>query len=140
MSFVQQTIVIRSTNHCHYFNKMESSTCRPLPLYLCPGGDAIIKEQSKELILWLKEWKTDINMFFKTSIRLRTQNETTMFHLHKFLDKSNYKYWVNDGFGARFADFEMEGKKYKVAFYSKKMENKKFDDWGNKEYILVVLN
>ena len=116
-----------------------SSYIDSLPLYLQPdGGDAIVKKRGEELILWLKEWKTDTTMFLKTSIRL--QSKTTMFNLLKFLDKSTYEDWVNDSFGARFADFEMEGKKYKIVFYSKKMDNKEFDDWGNKEYILIILN
>ena len=112
----------------------------PLPFCFCPGGDAIVKKRGEELILWLKEWKTDTTMFLKTSIRIHKNSETTMFHLLKFLDKSTYEDWVNDGFGARFADFEMKGKKYKIVFYSKKMDNKEFDDWGNKEYILLMIN
>ena len=118
-----------------------SSYIDSLPLYLQPdGGDAIVKKRGEELILWLKEWKTDTTMFLKTSIRLQKKSDTIMFNLLKFLDKSTYEDWVNDSFGARFADFEMEGKKYKIIFYSKKMDNKEFDDWGNKEYILIILN
>ena len=118
-----------------------SSYIDSLPLYLQPdGGDAIVKKRGEELILWLKEWKTDTTMFLKTSIRLQKKSDTTMFNLLKFLDKSTYEDWVNDSFGARFADFEMEGKKYKIVFYSKKMDNKEFDDWGNKEYILLMIN
>ena len=107
-----------------------------LPLCFCPNGDAILQERSTELSLYLQLWKTEISStFLKTSIR--TTSKEHMSALIQFLDKSNYEQWINDGFGARFAEFEWQGNKYKVAFYSKKMDLEAFQDW-NKEYILII--
>lgn len=116
-----------------------------LTLLRCPGVDAIIKERGKELVLWIESCKVDLsgirssNMFLKTSIRIHKKSVEATSHLLKFLHKTKYEDWVNDEYGARFADFEMEGKKYKIVFYSNKMDFKEFDDWDN-EYMLVVLN
>lgn len=114
------------------------ATC--LTLLRCDGVAAIIKERCKELVLWIESCKVDLsgirssNMFLKTSIRIHKKSVEATSHLLKFLNTTNYEHWVNDEYGARF---EMEGKKYKIVFYSNKMYS--FDDWDN-EYILIVIN
>ena len=118
-------------------------TC--LTLLRCDGVAAIIKERCKELVLWIESCKVDLsgnrssNMFLNTSIRIHKKSVEATSHLLKFLNKTKYEDWINDEYGARFADFEMEGTTYKIVFYSKKMDFKEFDDWDN-EYMLVVLN
>ena len=117
-------------------NSIEQMLRGKLPIYFRPDCDAILKERETELTLWLNAGIS--SMFLTTSIRISKSVDISI--LRKFLDKSKYEDWVNDGFGARFADFEMEGKKYKIVFYSKKMDFSEFGDWGNQEYMLVVLS
>ena len=117
-------------------NSTEQMLRGKLPIYFRPDCDAILKERCTELTLWLNAGIS--SMFLTTEIRI--SKSVDMSNLLKFLNKSKYEDWVNDGFGARFADFEMEGKKYKIVFYSKKMDFSEFGDWGNQEYMLVVLS
>jgi len=119
-----------------------NSQCPPTP-YLFHYE--IVKERGNELVRWIESCKVDLsgnrssNMFLKTSIRIHTISVEATSHLLKFLNTTKYEDWVNDEYGARFADFEMEEQKYKIVFYSKKMDFKEFDDWNN-EYILIVIN
>ena len=107
-----------------------------LPILYRPDCKAILKERATELTLWLNAGIS--SMFLTTEIRM--SNSVDISILRKFLNKSKYEDWVNDEFGSRFADFEMEGKKYKIVFYSKKMDFSEFSDWGNQEYMLMVLS
>lgn len=123
-----------------------------MPLFLRDDGEKEIAKRKKELEVFVKLWNdAPENIFDKTAVCLNPHtlnpsevgeeeakkikewfNETTqravMFWLVHTKHKVNGKFggWSNGSLGSRWADCKIEGRNCRIAFYSRKTDERMF--------------
>jgi hypothetical protein len=144
---------------------MNAST--DLPLFLTPGGEAIIERNRKELTVFLNLLNKDTGSFIRNHVGIIinpwsldanevgekaaennknwwVENNKTCFDFTQWLfsgkHRINGKSWCNGNMGSRWADIDCNGKRCRVAFYNKEKIQKMGFDGIDKthNYLLMV--
>jgi hypothetical protein len=134
-----------------------------VPLFMREGGEEIQDRREKELETFLKCLETyplnsvilkEKTIIFhdggkKKKIAEWFSNRTTKNALMDFLldpanHKVNGKIWSNGFLGSRWADTELNGRKVRLAFYTRKSDPKmfasfRFPEIEGKDYAIIVM-
>ena len=132
-----------------------------VPLYMRDNGEELSAQRGKELKTFLKCLETnplnsiilrDKTLIFHDGGEEHTdwwRNRTTKLALHDFLlDKKNHKVngkvWCNGFLGSRWADTKLNGRKVRIAFYSKRNDPKMFASFPEevkqgKDYAIIIM-
>ena len=147
-------------NKCAVMDCDTGKITEGLPMFLQEGGEEKVAERRKELEVFVKLLKTAPSAIIpKTMIFLNPKNsDYDAWWGHQDTKRSvsgwllNNDHEVNGKFGnwsagflgSRWADCEINGKKCRFAFYSRKTDPHNFPaetrrpDWDGKNYILSI--